>query len=199
MSLDTIRTINPPEGDDQIGRPGWRWDHATNVLVAIGVTLLAAGLLALAAAAGDYARARAAADWPSVPGVVSTSEATTTRLMGRGISLVPWANIAYSYEVGGQTYTSGQITLRPPVPDAGGKTAASLLSAYPLGAEVTVYYDPSDPATAVLERERPAEALRSGLILLGAAAVVLLIAWAMRRVGAPGARTAAKARSKQLT
>jgi hypothetical protein len=186
MSGGYVRTSNPPEGDDQIGRPGWRWDHVINVLIGIASAFLAAGLLALTGAAQDARRAAAAAEWPAVPGIITVSEPDLARRPGLSTAWVPSARLAYAYEVGGRPYSGDQVTLRPPVPDAAGRTAQRLLAAYPAGSPVTVYYDPADPADAVLVRANPSDSLRPALVLLGTAAVLLLVAWVMRRVGPPG-------------
>jgi hypothetical protein len=58
--------------------------------------------------------------------------------------------VEYEYQVGGKTYRNQRITI-------GEKTSEyeleEILARYPVGAAVTVYYDPSNPQTAVLERD----------------------------------------------
>ncbi|OAI54783.1 hypothetical protein AYO44_14225 [Planctomycetaceae bacterium SCGC AG-212-F19] len=58
--------------------------------------------------------------------------------------------VEYEYQVGGKTYRNQRITI-------GEKTSEyeleEILARYPVGAAVTVYYDPANPQTAVLERD----------------------------------------------
>jgi hypothetical protein len=60
--------------------------------------------------------------------------------------------VEYSYKAGNRTYRSRRITI-------GEKTSEheleAILERYPVGAEVTVYYDPAKPKNAVLERDLP--------------------------------------------
>lgn len=60
--------------------------------------------------------------------------------------------IEYEYTVGGKKFSGRRITI-------GDKTSTyeleGILSRYPVGAEVTVYYDPQNPQMAVLERDFP--------------------------------------------
>ena len=50
-----------------------------------------------------------------------------------------------------------------------------------VGAEVTVYYDPDDPAMAVLERDRPGSAFMAGVALIGMGLAVAAARWLLRR------------------
>jgi len=60
--------------------------------------------------------------------------------------------VRYTYQVAGQTYEAGQISHGA---QTGGLIAGNLLARYPVGAQVTVFYDPNAPAEAVLERNQP--------------------------------------------
>lgn len=60
-------------------------------------------------------------------------------------------DINYSYVVEGKYYTSRQVNLSANERDA----ASTLLSKYPTGKEVTVYYDSARPMFAVLELTKP--------------------------------------------
>lgn len=84
--------------------------------------------------------------WPSVAGTVVTSE---IGIHHTSESNTEYPNIAYTYEVMGKAYRCKQIL---PGGDISGINVQSTLDHYPLGAQITVYYDPHNPKDAVLER-----------------------------------------------
>lgn len=92
----------------------------------------------------------AAAAWAQTGGTV-LSTAIQVRRVGQGRSEVPM--VIYAYSVDGQPYQSYRLR-------AGDDTgqhrvigdASRTLERYPVGSNVTVYYDPDDPANAALER-----------------------------------------------
>lgn len=84
------------------------------------------------------ARGRQSLGWPTVEGIVVTSEAE---------DLLP--HIVYRYGVEGEAF---ETTLKFPgdlTPTR--EFTQSYLQRFPTGKKVTVYYDPRDPATATLE------------------------------------------------
>ena len=84
---------------------------------------------------------RESAVWPSVPGTVTAAERKK-----RGFRMQPC--ITYSYQVEGRDYAGTKITFAAAVPS---KDVEPILSQYPLGSEVKVYYSPRHPSVAVLE------------------------------------------------
>ncbi len=81
--------------------------------------------------------------WPTVPGKITSSW-----------EVLDGERIKYQYEVGGKHYTGHSVSLGP----RGGTaepTFQELGEKYPPGREVTVYFDPKHPATAVLEPRNP--------------------------------------------
>jgi hypothetical protein len=60
--------------------------------------------------------------------------------------------VQYSYEVKGERYEGNRIT---PGLQWGGTGAEKVIDRYPVGARVTVYYDPKNPSEALLERNPP--------------------------------------------
>lgn len=95
-------------------------------------------------------RSLQAASFPTVTGVVLSSE-LDSHLGGEGNRTRMYeARIRYQYQVNGATYTSdrrrfGEISSS----DSGSSSAA--VERYVPGSMVTVYYDPADPSRAVLE------------------------------------------------
>lgn len=98
---------------------------------------------------------RAARAWPSVSGVVveSGEQRRKVKVPSRRRQRFEersFANIVYQYEIVGQTYTNSRVTIGE---DRGNFEVAETLARYPAGKPVTVYYNPSRPTQAVLERE----------------------------------------------
>jgi len=91
----------------------------------------------------DASRA-AAQSWPGAPGVIVYSQ-VQVHSGGESTSVVPV--IRYSYEVNGQTYQgncirAGDKKMRI---QRGGSAPYDTVERYPVGSNVTVFYDPADP------------------------------------------------------
>jgi hypothetical protein len=92
----------------------------------------------------------AAAAWGQTVGTVLSTTIQIRRL-GQRRSEVPV--VIYAYQVDGQPYQSYRVRAGD---DTGGISlngdASRTLERYPVGSNVTVYYDPADPTNAALER-----------------------------------------------
>lgn len=92
----------------------------------------------------------AAQSWPKTKGVVLSSRVESRR---SGTSTSTYPVVLYRYEVAGKTHQSQTIR-------AGDKfmsvriigQAQKTVDRYPVGAKITVYYNPDDPTDAALER-----------------------------------------------
>jgi hypothetical protein len=128
-------------------------------------------LLALAAgcAQGIFhwtRKARTMSRWPTVMGKITSTWDT-----------LDGSRITYAYNVAGHSYVGHRISW--PAGSTADPTAQELTEKYPPGSDVTVYYDPSRPTTAVLEPRNLQNAIVStvftvafagfGLVVLGAA------------------------------
>lgn len=118
---------------------------------AIGVAALFAlvGLALVLLGARDARRARASVAWPSAPGVITTSRVTERETRRDGRKWVQHsADIRYEFTVGAGRYTGSRVTLA----DVYGSRASAdrAVGRYPVGAEVTVRYDPDDPTVCCL-------------------------------------------------
>jgi hypothetical protein len=90
-------------------------------------------------------------NWSSTTGTVLMSSVQSSRSSTGGYSTYPV--VVYQYEVNGKTHQSQNIR-------AGDKylkvnvswQAQETVNKYPIGAKVTVYYDPNNPAECALER-----------------------------------------------
>lgn len=99
----------------------------------------------------SMAQRQQAQNWASVTGTILMSSVQTSHSGTGGASVYPV--IVYQYEVNGKTYQSqtvrvGDKYLKVNIPSQAQKT----VDKYPIGAKVTVYYDPNNPAECALER-----------------------------------------------
>lgn len=94
--------------------------------------------------------AKSSESWPSVPGLITNSEVRQS-VDNDGKTMYA-AQINYDFMVDNKTYSGNSISLT-----SGNTTTSSIrsvkkdLQKYPVGAEVTVYYDPELPNHAVLK------------------------------------------------
>ena len=88
-----------------------------------------------------------ASEWPSVNGTVLTA-----RLVSHGSIRyrADFPEVSYSFEVNGKVYKGKHISAGG---EMGGVTAQGVLDRYPVGSQVTVFYDPHNPKKAVLEKK----------------------------------------------
>ncbi|MDJ0699185.1 MAG: DUF3592 domain-containing protein [Woeseiaceae bacterium] len=95
--------------------------------------------------------ARASTDWPSVPGLVNHSELEFQRKnTGAGKKTDYRVEIVYEYVVDDQLYRNNVVRF-----DQGELTSKRkelLVSSYPVGRRVEVFYNPDDPDQSVLVR-----------------------------------------------
>ncbi len=129
--------------------PKWK---ACLVLVLLGLIILFFGVK-------DWMRDRDDQNWPSAPGIVRTAK------IAESMDGDKYAEIAYEYQVEGVSYSSSRISYGHfwPFGTAG---AERIVSRYPQGTKVTVFYDPQDRKAATLEpgfTDRTWTAIASGV------------------------------------
>jgi len=117
------------------------------VFFIVGITLIVKSIR-------DKKKAEASTGWPSTPGTITEStiqESVSTDSDGdRRTSFVPIVH--YSYQVVGTAYEGKRISFG--ARSAGSyQSAQQIISVYPKGSSAPVYYDPLNPADAVLERK----------------------------------------------
>ena len=97
--------------------------------------------------------AKSSEHWPAVDGEIVESELESFYVRRRrGSGYVYNANITYIYSIGQQMYEGYAISIgEPKVSTRRQEGAQSVLNKYPVGKEVKVYFNPTDPQTAVLE------------------------------------------------
>ena len=116
--------------------------------------------LLLGAAVYKTLQVRAARAWPSVAGKVVASGAEvrkvkvmdSNRAEGHRFEERNFANVVYEYPVAGKKLRNNRVSIGE---DLGNFEVAETIAKYPVGAVVTVYYNPRDPKEAVLERDLP--------------------------------------------
>ena len=102
---------------------------------------------------------RVAGRWPATTGTVTASRVESRRNapgdLAYNFNDTEMTNepfVEYKYEVGGKTYRCSRLSIAEKTP---GSERERILARYPVGAAVTVYYDPKDPSRALLERTLP--------------------------------------------
>ncbi len=88
--------------------------------------------------------------------------------------------VKYEYEVNGQLYVGDRVNIGPMQKSVNPRKSQEILARYPVGGNVTVYYNPANPQEAVLEREAAGAnvAMILGIIfvvIFGCMACVLLM------------------------
>lgn len=113
----------------------------TMVFVLIGILLMRAGF-------SEMRTARASAGWPQTPGKVFKSSIDWS---SDSDSSTGWrAQVAYTYSVGGTEMKGNRVSLGD-YGSSNSSHAQGIVNRYPVGRDITVYYDPRNPATCLLE------------------------------------------------
>lgn len=129
----------------------------------------------------EWKRAAASQSWPTASGVITESrvvESSSGRRRGRSYT----AKVEYAFQVDGQDVKGTRISYR--LQPSGQSGASERVAQYPLGAPVTVHYDPADPSQAVLEvgwDAWNAFPIGIGLFALGFCAVFLYLTFRITR------------------
>lgn len=157
---------------------------ATTVEIAlrvVGSGVAAIGVLTAYGTVRMWLKVGQAHKWPTVRGEILSSELEKKRERHDGKRIDTYAAaIRYAYEVDGKSYESDQIQLGGSSETTESDDFERMVRRYPEGKGVTVYYDPTDPATATLE---PGELggifnmamVAGGFILVGGVIVALTI------------------------
>jgi hypothetical protein len=139
------------------------------------------GLVVLRMAFVLKGMADAAMTWPSVRGTIGASGLETLKTRATTGSIYgPWrtifrSRINYTYNVAGQPYTADRVAFGAIVTSSLTSLVSGQARRYPLNGKVDVYYDPANPAAAVLERRVRGLWLLWGTtaLFLGAAAALV--------------------------
>jgi hypothetical protein len=155
-------------------------------LVPLSFALLCGGVFVLALAAlgiflviyGARSRQKAGASrtWPSIEGHILSAEVKQTQSTdddGR-VRYAYYPAVTYDYVVAGQAYTGTLISFGGVMAKSTPEKAQDALARFPEGSQASVYYNPANPAEAVLVREEGAAkwALWGGIFCLVLAACI---------------------------
>jgi Protein of unknown function (DUF3592) len=141
----------------------WASDTKVRLQVfAIGLGLVCPGLLIWQAP--DLSRQIASTSWPHVPGAIQGVTAKTW--LDKDNSTKYYGRAVYRYAVDGKEYTSDLTDLGPGAKRADLPSALADVRQYRPGMQVTVYYDPSDPAAGILETGIPPVLLALAVALI---------------------------------
>ncbi len=125
------------------------------LLVGTGALIVMLILLVIALIqAGPAMNAR---EWTSAKGMIIKSFVSSAADDENPKSARVWyvPNVAYTYFADGTQYVAQRLYFGAPAKSAARDQAEKQLAAYPVGALVTVFYNPDAPATATLERRAP--------------------------------------------
>lgn len=125
-----------------------RIQFPTLLLILLAVVFLVVGLGVLLWGITGSQTAIASQQWPSVPGQVTASRVTSST-DSEGATLYG-AEITYTYTINDRAFASTQVSFGD-YTSSDTDHAEDLTSRYPAERSVTVYYDPQNPARAVLE------------------------------------------------
>lgn len=171
-------------------------------LCGLGLTLVFIGGAGVGGLMVAQRRIAQTSQWPSVTGKIVTSEVVTgTVKNGRTLIVSPHAKADYSYAVNGKSYRGENRRVVSMLHFDSEGTPEQVVAKYPVGRSVTVYYDPNNPADALLTPvpEQSAKTLISslwmiaplvggvGLLIAGIAGLIL---WRTRDL-APNVKAAA--------
>ncbi|NWF69370.1 MAG: DUF3592 domain-containing protein [Chloroflexi bacterium] len=130
------------------------------------VPFVIVALVLVVIALRSRAAAAASRGWPSVVGTVLASQIEMRRSGNTGRT--PHPVVIYSYAVDGKQYTGNRISFGGSL--GGSMIAYRKIEQYPAGSSVSVYYNPANPADAVLEQTSA-----SGTLLLWIAGIIILM------------------------
>ncbi len=130
-------------------------DGATLIMFIMGTGLVAYCRVMLA-------RVRRSQRWHPTTGTIERSEVVKTASRGSSGTIYK-AAIEYRYAVGGRDFRSDTVCVGGTLDSSMRKRAEARCAKYPQGVSVPVYYDPSSPGNACLERTAEGARLFTGL------------------------------------
>jgi preprotein translocase subunit SecG/cbb3-type cytochrome oxidase subunit 3 len=105
------------------------------------------GLVAVGIGIWMFSKSLRAEHWPVTDGIVQSAEMKSQS--GNHGSTTYSAEVTYTYQVAGASYTGDKVSIGQMSSSSG--YAQGILNRYPVGKKISVHYSPGDPADAVLE------------------------------------------------
>ena len=129
----------------------------------VGLVVLPLAAIAGVAVLSYMIEMRQAASWTKTTGRVVRSEIETLRRQlgsePEKVENVP--AVEYEFTAGGRSVRGSRVSIAD---NPGGEHTEATLTRYPVGATVTVYYDPDDPRNCTLEREASKDLTAKGCL-----------------------------------
>lgn len=140
------------------------------------LVFLLGGLIAMGKGSYDAYQALRSDTWSTVEGKIVSSSITKVKHPGETPAYYP--DIQYVYQVEGKVYTGNRIFWGE-FGSGSPSSAQAVVNNYKVGMSVTVYYDPRNPANAILERGArwASFALLFGGLLFSIVGVVGFLYW----------------------
>ncbi|WP_292401627.1 DUF3592 domain-containing protein [Mesorhizobium sp.] len=161
-------------------------------LLLVGFACVVAGMLSVATLL-KWREVRAVSRWLPTPGKILSSRVEAREVTSSGpgsqrrrsTETRSFPAITFEYKVRGETFRSSRYGVQENV---GNFAVSETLARFPKGADVTVFYDPSDPAKAVIERTMPDGALKfmiqlSAGLVIGAMVLVFSVGGILEAIG----------------
>jgi hypothetical protein len=101
--------------------------------------------------------------------IYASVEARRSR-SGTGTSTTYYPNVIYQYQVNGQMYQGNRVTLGSSIGLGSYSAVQKTVDQYAIGSTIPIFYNPVNPAEAVIERRAP-----SSRMFLFIAVVIILI------------------------
>lgn len=129
------------------------------------LALLVLGIYLVVFSLRSKKKAEESQNWPGTSGTVTLAEVkrSVNRDEDGNESYAYYPSVEYTYPVGGQTLSGKRLAFGGMVAQKNPASVQKNLERYPVGGQVTVYYNPEKPSEAVLERQ--AGGLKWGLIV----------------------------------
>ena len=150
----------------------------------IGLIAAPMGVLFIVAVLVKMLEVRRASTWSLAAGriVRSDTDVRHHRFAGEATTVTTVPLVEYEFSVGGRAWRGSRISIGD---DAGGANTEATLRRYPVGAAVSVHYDPANPKDCVLERDIPA-GVGKGLVILVAFVVAVVVGIYYLATSGPG-------------
>lgn len=134
----------------------------------VPVLLVVIGAVGLFLSGRDLLRGRSSASWPTTQGevVYSSLEQHMSTDSDGDASVTYGAKVVYNYQVGGQALTGDRRRFSESR-SSSARRAQEAVNRYPVGSQVTVYYDPDNPQVSVLETGASAGGVVVPVVTLG--------------------------------
>lgn len=162
-------------------------DATAIIILVVGTTVVPIGgviLILLLLAGRGRGAAKQAQSWPTTTGQIlfSGTEPRRSHSSEGGYHTSHYPVVQYAYQIGGQVFQSNRLHMGTDIGYGLKRQAEKTVAPFPVGAVVPVYYNPANPADAVLNPTSPASkillwviALMFGILVFTAAISVLIL------------------------